>query len=75
MKNFIFCHMWLFNDVFGFVERAGIKCGISKCEYVNPSVDVGLPDIQFITLETAPADCVATDRDASHVFWLHVTRL
>ena len=29
-----------------------------KCEYVNPSVDVGLPDIQFITLETAPADCV-----------------
>ena len=29
-----------------------------KREYVNPSVDVGLPDIQFITLETAPADCV-----------------
>ena len=29
-----------------------------KCEYVNPSVNAGLPDIQSITLETAPADCV-----------------
>ena len=25
---------------------------------MNLSVDVGLPDIQFITLEAAPADCV-----------------
>ena len=29
MKNFIFA-MWFFDDVFGFVERAGIKCGISQ---------------------------------------------
>lgn len=29
MKNFIFAMCGFFNDVFGFVERAGIKCGIS----------------------------------------------
>jgi hypothetical protein len=30
MKNFIFAMCGFFDDVFGFVERAGIKCGISQ---------------------------------------------
>lgn len=58
MKNFIFA-------MCGFLMMSLVSLGVQassvespKCEYVNPSVDVGLPDIQFVTLETASADCV-----------------
>ena len=55
MKNFIFA-------MCGFLMMSLVSLSVQaespKREYVNPSVDVGLPDIQFITLETAPADCV-----------------
>ena len=58
MKNFIFamCGFLMMSLVSLSVQASSVKS--PKCEYVNPSVDVGLPDIQFITLETAPADCV-----------------
>ena len=58
MKNFIFamCGFLMMSLVSLSVQAASVKS--PKCEYVNPSVDVGLPDIQFITLETVPADCV-----------------
>ena len=58
MKNFIFamCGFLMMSLVSLSVQASSVKS--PKCEYVNPSVDVGLPDIQFITLETVPADCV-----------------
>lgn len=58
MKNFIFamCGFLMMSLVSLSVQAASVES--PKCEYVNPSVDVGLPDIQFITLETVPADCV-----------------
>ena len=58
MKNFIFamCGFLMMSLVSLDVQASSVES--PKCEYVNPSVDVGLPDIQFITLETAPADCV-----------------
>lgn len=58
MKNFIFamCGFLMMSLVSLSVQASSVES--PKCEYVNPSVDVGLPDIQFITLETAPADCV-----------------
>ena len=58
MKNFIFamCGFLMMSLVSLSVQASSVES--SKCEYVNPSVDVGLPDIQFITLEVVPADCV-----------------
>ena len=58
MKNFIFamCGFLMMSLVSLSVQASSVES--PKCEYVNPSVDVGLPDIQFITLETVPADCV-----------------
>ena len=55
MKNFIFamCGFLMMSLVSLSVQASSVKS--PKCEYVNPSVDVGLPDIQFITLETVPA--------------------
>ena len=50
MKNFIFA-------MCGFLMMSLVSLSV-QASSVNPSVDVGLPDIQFITLETAPADCV-----------------
>lgn len=66
MKNFIFamCGFLMMSLVSLSVQASSVES--PKCEYVNPSVDVGLPDIQFITLETAPADCVVltmTDKE------------
>ena len=58
MKNFIFamCGFLMMSLVSLSVQASSVES--PKREYVNPSVDVGLPDIQFITLETVPADCV-----------------
>ena len=51
MKNFIFamCGFLMMSLVSLSVQASSVES--PKCEYVNPSVDVGLPDIQFITLE------------------------
>ena len=48
MKNFIFamCGFLMMSLVSLSVQASSVKS--PKCEYVNPSVDVGLPDIQFI---------------------------
>ena len=58
MKNFIFA-------MCGFLMMSLVSLGVQasrvespKCEYVNPSVDVGLPDIQCITFEASSVDCV-----------------
>ena len=53
MKNFIFamCGFLMMSLVSLSVQASSVES--PKCEYVNPSVDVGLPDIQFITLEMA----------------------
>ena len=61
MKNFIFamCGFLMMSLVSLSVQASSVES--PKCEYVNPSVDVGLPDIQFIPLETAPAVCVANN--------------
>ena len=58
MKNFIFamCGFLMMSLVTLNVQESSVES--PKCEYVNPSVEVGLPDIQFITLEIAPVDCV-----------------
>ena len=58
MKNFIFamCGFLMMSLVSLSVQASSVES--PKCEYVNPSVNAGLPDIQSITLETAPADCV-----------------
>ena len=58
MKNFIFamCGFLMMSLVSLSVQAASVES--PKCEYMNLSVDVDLPDIQFITLETAPADFV-----------------
>ena len=57
MKNFIFamCGFLMMSLVSLSVQASSVES--PKCEYVNPSVDASLPDIQFITLETVPADC------------------
>lgn len=57
MKNFIFamCGFLMMSLVSLSVQASSVES--PKCEYVNPSVDVGLPDIQFImqlTLEKGP---------------------
>ena len=56
MKNFIFamCGFLMMSLVSLSVQASSVES--PKCEYVNPSVDVGLPDIPFITLEVAPVD-------------------
>ena len=58
MKNFIFamCGFLMMSLVSLSVQASSVKS--PKCEYVNPSVDVGLPDIQCITFEASPVDCV-----------------
>lgn len=67
MKNFIFamCGFLMMSLVSLSVQASSVES--PKCEYVNPSVDVGLPDIQFITLEAAPIDCVMLTMP-EHVF-------
>nr|DAQ59855.1 MAG TPA: hypothetical protein [Caudoviricetes sp.] len=57
MKNFIFamCGFLMMSLVSLSVQASSIS-EPSKCEYVNPLVDVGLPDIQSITFEAAPVD-------------------
>ena len=54
MKNFIFamCGFLMMSLVSLSAQASSVES--LKCEYVNPSVDVSLPDISFITLEAAP---------------------
>nr|DAM25763.1 MAG TPA: hypothetical protein [Bacteriophage sp.] len=54
MKNFIFamCGFLMMSLVSLSVQASSVES--PKCEYVNPSVDVGLPDIQCITFEATP---------------------
>ena len=62
MKNFIFamCGFLMMSLVSLSVQASSVES--PKCEYVNPSVDVGLPDIQYVTFEAAPLNCfVLTD--------------
>ena len=58
MKNFIFamCGFLMMSLVSLDVQASSVES--PKCEYVNPSVDVGLPDIQCITFEASSVDCV-----------------
>lgn len=58
MKNFIFalCGFLMMSLVSLSVQASSVES--SKCEYVTPSVDAGLPDIQFVAFETVPADCI-----------------
>lgn len=56
MKNFIFamCGFLMMSLVSLSVQASSIES--SKCEYTTPSFDVGLPDIQCITFESAPVN-------------------
>lgn len=58
MKNFIFalCGFLMMSLVSLSVQASSVES--SKCEYVTPSVDASLPDIQFVAFETVPADCI-----------------
>ena len=58
MKNFIFamCGFLMMSLVSLDVQASSVES--PKCEYVNPSVDVGLPEIQCITFEASSVDCV-----------------
>ncbi len=73
MKNFIFamCGFLMMSLVLLSVQASSVES--PKREYVNPSVDVGLPDIQFITLETAPAYCVALTDHTSRLLGCKLT--
>lgn len=58
MKNFIFA-------MCGFLMMSLVSLGVqasnfepSKCEHVNPTIDVNLPPIQCFTLGVTPADCI-----------------
>ena len=51
MKNFIFA-------MCGFLMMSLVSLSVQASSVESPSVNAGLPDIQSITLETAPADCV-----------------
>lgn len=55
MKNFIFamCGFLMMSLVSLSVQASSVSES-SKCEYVTPSVDVGLPDILCVTFEAAP---------------------
>lgn len=57
MKNFIFamCGFLMMSLVSLSVQASSVS-EPSKCEYVTPSVDVSLPDIQYITFEAAPVN-------------------
>lgn len=57
MKNFIFamCGFLMMSLISLSVQASSIS-EPSKCEYVTPSVDVGLPDIQSVTFEAAPVN-------------------
>lgn len=59
MKNFIFamCGFLMMSLVSLDVQASGVSERIT-CKSELAAVDVGLPDIQFITLEVVPADCV-----------------
>ena len=58
MKNFIFamCGFLMMSLVSLSVQASSVES--FECEYVAPSVDVGLLPIQCITFEAAPTDCV-----------------
>lgn len=57
MKNFIFAMCgFLMMSLFSLNVQASSVSEPSKCEYVTPSVDVGLPDIQSVTFEAAPVN-------------------
>lgn len=58
MKNFIFalCGFLMMSLVSLSVQASSVES--SKCEYVTPSVDASLSDIQFVDFETVPADCI-----------------
>ena len=58
MKNFIFalCGFLMMSLVSLSVQASSVES--SKCEYVTPSVDASLSDIQFVAFETVPADCI-----------------
>lgn len=57
MKNFVFalCGFLMMTFASLSVQASGVSKPI-KCGYVAPSVDVGLPDIQYITSEVVPMD-------------------
>lgn len=59
MKNFIFamCGFLMMSLVSLNVQASTVSERI-PCKSELAAVDVGLPDIQFITLEAVPADCV-----------------
>lgn len=59
MKNFIFamCGLFMMSSVSLSVQASSVSERI-PCKSELAAVDVGLPDIQFITLEAVPADCV-----------------
>ena len=58
MKNFIFamCGFLMMSLVSLSVQASSVKS--FECEYVAPSVDVGLSSIQRFALEAAPTDCL-----------------
>lgn len=57
MKNFIFalCGFWMMALMPLNVQASSVS-ELSQCEYVDPSVYVGQPDIQYITFEIAPVN-------------------
>lgn len=59
MKNFIFamCGFLMMSLVSLSVQASDVSERI-PCKSELAAVDVGLPNIQFITLEAVPADCV-----------------
>lgn len=61
MKNFIFamCGFLMMSLVSLSVQASSISES-SKCEYVIPLFNVGLPDIQCATFEVAPVNCFAS---------------
>lgn len=58
MKNFIFamCGFLMMSLISLSVQASSIS-EPSKCEYVTPLFDVGLPDIQCVTFEVDPVNC------------------
>lgn len=58
MKNFIFaiCGFLMMSLVSLSVQASSVKS--FECEYVAPSVDVGLSSIQRFALEATPIDCL-----------------
>lgn len=56
MKNFVFALCGFLMMTFASLSVQASVSEPIKCEYVAPSVDVGLPDIQYITSEVVPMD-------------------